>query len=635
MPEIIEVDTAIKSIPLGGRILIGSGAAVPTALMEGLSRYCDRFHDNEVTHLMLLGPLDFIGEEIGTHLRDNSLFIGDNVRGAVQKGFADYTPIFLSEIPRLMRSGNFPISVALIQVTPPDENGICSLGLSVDIIKQGIESAKIVIAQVNPQMPRTFGEALVPYKNIDYVVEASRPIPELQPTEVNDTFVAIARNVASLIPDGSVLQLGIGAIPDAILTECSDKNDLGIHTEMLSDGVMDLMKRGNITNHRKRVLRGRSLTSFAMGTSKLYDYLNDNPLVEFYPSDYVNDPYVISQNDHMISINSALQVDLTGQICADSLGPRFYSGIGGQVDFIRGASRSLHGKPIIALPSTAKDETISRIVGHLADGAGVVTTRGDIHYVVTEFGVARLHGKSIRQRALELIRIAHPKFRPELLEYVKEAKYVYFDQALIDPENHYPTQFEEERKFGEKSYKVRPIRTTDEKKLQDFFYSHNIATLYHRYLKIPLSMDHATAQKLIDVDYQRKMALVILAPGEFDDQIVAIGRLEPTSSEDLHDLFIVIGEQYRKLGMGFYLCSKIIEFARKQNLNHIRSVCRITNAAMKKILNHFSHNMEGSSTYMKQNIASFFLALNGKRFEPQVNHYPTDLMEDSQPKLRN
>jgi len=621
MPEIVQADNAIKRILPGTRIFIGSGAAVPIPLVETLGKNAGIFHDNEITHLMLLGDLPYLSEE-GTNFRDNSLFIGDNLRPWVQRGTADYTPIFLSEIPRLMRSGNFPISAALIQVTPPDRNGMCSLGVSVDIVRQAVESAELIIAQVNPQMPKTFGQALIPYRKLDLVVEESRPIPELKPAVHDEVFRAIAKNVAFLIRDGSVLQLGIGAIPDAILAECKDKNDLGIHTEMLSDGVMNLMKSGNITNETKKIIRGRSLTSFAMGTRELYDFLDENPLIEFYPSDFVNDPFQISQNDYAVSINSALQIDLTGQICADSIGPRFYSGIGGQVDFIRGAARSLHGKPIIALPSTAKNGTVSRIVGHLSDGAGVVTTRGDIHYVVTEYGVARLHGKSIRQRCLELIRIAHPKFRPELMDYVKKLSYVQFDQALIDPENHYPIHYEEQQKFGREIFKIRPIRMTDEKKLQDFFYSHNIASRYHKFLRIPQFLDHQKAQRLIDVDYENNFALVVLAPGEYDDQIVAIGRLEPTSFEDLHDLFVVTSEEQRWRGMGSYLCKKLISFAKEKNLRHIRSACRNSNIAMRKILSRFCHELEGSSSHQKEDFTTFVISINGKPYESGESAVP-------------
>jgi acyl-CoA hydrolase len=627
MPEKLSLDDAIHRIPVGQRILIGSGAAVPSALVRGLATHASRFHDNEVTHLMLLGNLDLVDEKFANHFRDNSLFIGDNARKAVQHGLADYTPIFLSEIPRLIQSGNFPLGVALIQVTPPDKLGMCSLGLSVDIVRAGIGAARLVIAQINPQMPRTFGQALISYDQLDIVVEHSESLPELPSSEIDETVRAIARNAASLISDGSVLQLGIGSIPDAILAECAELNDLGIHTEMLSDGVMTLMQKGVVTNQTKKILQGRTLTSFAMGSRALYDYLHENPLVEFYPSDFVNDPFIIAKNDKMISVNSALQVDLTGQICADSLGPKFYSGIGGQVDFIRGASRSRHGKPIIALPSTAKGGKISRISGHLLEGAGVVTTRGDIHYVVTEFGVARLHGKTIRQRALELIRIAHPRFREELLSFVKENRYVYFDQALVDPKNHYPREFEENVSFGGKEFKVRPIRVTDEQKLQDFFYSHKLEPSVYHYLKIPQCLDHSHAQTLIDVDYHRKMTLIILQSGEFDDHIVAMGRIEPAPREGLHDFQVVIGENYRQQGMGSYLCSRLTAFARSRKLSCLRAISGTKNTGMKLILDKMIHCIEGAKCQMSSDLITYIFPLGqGQKpeEEPPSTHSGVD-----------
>ena len=630
MPEKLSLEEAIKRIPVGQRILIGSGAAIPSALVRGLAAHAERFHDNEVTHLMLLGNLDLVDQKFKGHFRDNSLFIGDNARKAVQHGHADYTPIFLSEIPRLLGSGNFPVGTALIQVTPPDKMGMCSLGVSVDIVRAGLEHARLVIAQINPQMPKTFGQALIPYDQLDIVVEHSEPLPELPMSEIDETVQSIARNTASLIADGSVLQLGIGSIPDAILAECSQLNDLGIHTEMLSDGVMDLMQKGVVTNRTKSILQGRTLTSFAMGSRKLYEFLHENPMVEFYGSDFVNDPFIIAKNKRMISINSALQVDLTGQICADSLGPKFYSGIGGQVDFIRGASRSRHGKPIIALPSTAKGGKVSRITGHLLEGAGVVTTRGDIHYVVTEFGVARLHGKTIRQRALELIRVAHPRFREELLDFVKENRYVYFDQALVDPENHYPREFEENIRFGEREFKARPIRVTDEQKLQDFFYTHKLDPGVYRYLKLPECLDHSHAQTLIDVDYHRKMALIILESGEFDDRIVAMGRIEPAPREGLYDLQVVVGEKVRNQGMGSYLCSQLTAFGRSRKLSCLRAVSGTENIGMKQILDKMVHRIEGAKSQMSSDRLTYIFPLGPGQNATEENPQPSKTGTDPQ-----
>jgi len=343
----------------------------------------------------------------------HTLFISANVRQAVHEGRADFTPVFLSEVPGLFRS-ELPLDVALIHVSPPDEHGFCSFGVEVGITKPAAEAARVVIAEVNDRMPRTLGDSFIHVSKIDHFVPVSYPLPELPQGQPGEIQMRIAQHIADLIPDGATLQLGIGGIPDAVLYYLKDKRDLGIHTELFSDGVVELVERGVITNERKTLHRGKIIAGFVLGTQRLYDFVDNNAMVEFHPTDYVNDPFVIAQNDNMVAINSAIEVDLTGQVCADSIGPRFYSGVGGQVDFIRGAARSKGGKPIIALPSTAKGGTISRIVATLKPGAGVTTTRNDVHYVVTEYGVAYLHGKTIRQRAEALIGIAHPDYRADL-----------------------------------------------------------------------------------------------------------------------------------------------------------------------------------------------------------------------------
>jgi acetyl-CoA hydrolase len=351
------------------------------------------------------------------------MFISEDVRAAVNEGRADFTPVFLSEIPQLYRT-QLPIDVAFIHVTPPDEHGFCSYGVEVGVTKSAAEAARIVIAQVNPHMPRTLGDSFIHVSKIDYAVEVDTPLPEVKRGESAPVQQEIARNVASLIEDRSTLQAGIGGIPDAVLSYLTDRRDLGIHTELFSDGVIDLVEQGVITNAAKTLHTGKIVAGFVLGTQRLYNFVHDNAMVELHPTEYVNDPYRIAQNDRMVAINSALEVDLTGQVCADSIGHQFYSGVGGQVDFIRGAARSRGGKPIIALPATAKDDTVSRIVWELKPGAGVVTSRNDVHYVVTEYGVAYLHGRTIRERARALIDIAHPSFR-EALE-AKAYQFHYF-----------------------------------------------------------------------------------------------------------------------------------------------------------------------------------------------------------------
>jgi len=414
----------MECIQSGMRVYIHPGCAEPEVLVEALMARGPFVKNVEIVHLLTLGRADYIAPKMEGHFRHNAMFIGGNVRQAVNEGRADYTPVFLSQIENLFESDQMPIDFALIQVSPPDAHGFCSFGVGVDTTLTAARQAKLVIAQVNDQMPRTYGDSFIHVNDIDWVVEASRPLCELKPIEITEVHHAIGRNVASLIEDGATLQLGIGGIPDAVLLELTGHKDLGIHTEMLSDSAIPLIESGVINGCRKSIHRGKIVTGFVLGTRKLFNFVNDNPAFEFHPNAYTNDPYVISENYKMVAINSALQVDITGQVCADSVGTFFYSGIGGQVDFIRGASRGKDGKPIIAIPSTAKNGTISRIAPMLDPGAGVVTSRGSVHYVVTEYGIAYLHGHTIRQRAEALIEIAHPKFRDELYAYCEKTRWL-------------------------------------------------------------------------------------------------------------------------------------------------------------------------------------------------------------------
>lgn len=572
MPTITSVEQALKKIPRGKRIFVGSNAAIPTALVQGLVDHRAHFQDNEILHLLLLSGPVFVGKEFSQFYRDNTMFIGPTVRKGVQEGDADYTPIFLSEIPRLIRSNSFEIAAALIAVTPPDKHGMCNLGVSVDVERTVLDKAAIKIAQINRKMPRTFGNTFVPYKMFDYVVEADTPLPEIPPAAPDEIVEAIGQNVASLIKDGAVLQLGIGAIPNAILKNLIDRNDLGVHSEMFSDGIIPLVKNGNVNNRLKNTLPGKSAVSFCFGTQALYDYVNENPLIEFHTTDFVNDPFVIAQNDNMVAVNSALQIDLTGQVCADSIGHKFYSGFGGQVDFIRGASRSKGGKPIIALSSTAKDGEISRIVGQLSPGAGVVTSRGDVRYVVTEYGVAYLHGKSIRQRAVELIQIAHPKFRDELLDFVKNNKYVYFDQTVLLDETRYPDDEEEIREFEGKELRIRAIKVTDERKLQDLAYSLDPKCLFERFKYLPVSFTRETAKQFVCVDYQKSMAFAVFEEGDHDSRMVAFGHFSSEKGQNSGEasMDIVVLDNYRGHGIGLYLGGKLLKYAKKQGIQSLK-----------------------------------------------------------------
>src|SRR5438876_4040731 len=424
LEKIRTADEALRFVESGMRVYIQPGCAEPETLVEALMRRGPAVRDVEIVHMMTMGVAPYVAPDMAGHFRHNAVFIGSNVRAAINDGRADYTPIYLSEIEELFESGAMPIDVALVEVSPPDSHGFCSFGVGVDTTLTAAKCARYVVAQVNNYMPRTYGDSFIHVSDIDAVVESSRPLCELKQPAITDMHVAIARNVAGLIEDGAVLQTGIGGIPDAVLPFLMDRKDLGVHSELVSDGVIPLIEAGVITGARKNYKPRKVIVGFALGTRKMFEFVDNNPIFEFHPTAYTNDPGLIARNDNMVAINSALQVDLTGQVCSDSIGNQFYSGIGGQVDFLRGASRSKGGKPIVAISSTTKDGTISRIVPMLSPGAGVVTSRGLVRYVVTEHGVAYLHGKSIRERAQALIEIAHPKFRDELYEYCEKTKWL-------------------------------------------------------------------------------------------------------------------------------------------------------------------------------------------------------------------
>jgi 4-hydroxybutyrate CoA-transferase len=422
--KIVSAEEAVGRIRSGQRVYLGGGAGVPERLVAALVARANELHDVEIVHLLTFHEAAYVRPEYARSFRHNALFIGANVRQAVNEGRADLTPIFLSEIPRLFGDGNLPLDVALIMVSPPDEHGFCSFGVEVGITKPAAHATPLVLAEVNARMPRTLGDSFIHVSKLDCIIEVDYPLPEVPQGGMSPVHRKIGRNIAELIPDGATLQLGVGSIPDAVLAALESKRDLGIHTELFSDGVVGLVERGVITNERKTLHPGKIVAGFLFGSQRLYDFVADNPLIELHPTDYVNDPFIIAQNDNMVSINSALQVDLTGQVCADTIGPRLFSGAGGQIDFVRGAARSRGGRPIIALPSSARGGTVSRIVALLDRGAGVVTTRNDVHYIVTEHGVAYLHGKTIRQRAEALISIAGPAFRDELRRAARELKYL-------------------------------------------------------------------------------------------------------------------------------------------------------------------------------------------------------------------
>lgn len=601
--KLTTADEAVRHIQSGWRVFVGSGCAAPQELVAALCRKAAKVHDIEMIQLLSYGATDYLDEKFGGHIRLNSFFNSSNVRRAVTEGRADYTPIFLSEIPELIRHGQRGNQVALLQLSPPDRHGNCSMGISVDIQRAALDRAKLVIAEINPNMPRTFGETHVHLSRIDYLVEVQSSILEVPAIEADEVALQIGYHISRLVENGSCLQMGIGSIPGAVLRFLADKRNLGIHTEMFSDALIPLVENGTITNRSKTIHPGKIVTSFVTGSRTLYDFVDENTSVEFYPSDYVNDPRVISQNDRVVAINSALQVDLTGQVCADSLGYTFYSGIGGQVDFIRGAAMSRGGKPVVALRSTARNGAVSRIVERLDDGAGVVTSRGDVHYVVTEYGIAYLHGKTIRERALALISIAHPDYRRELLEFVKRKHYVYEDEQVWQQAlDHYPKEFEEMKVFGGITLLARPLKATDERTLQEFFYSHNPETIYNRYFGHKLQLAHREASKLVCVDYRNQMALAVFLPVNNSESIVAVARFVVNARNNMAETAVVVHEDYRRLGLARYLLLQLERYAVSQGIEGFYAEILPDNEAM---LNY--HRARGHSLIFSQETGTYHM----------------------------
>ncbi len=575
-------DNYLKS---GNRIFIGSHAAVPNALIDNLIENSEKLHDIEAVHIFTLSDNVWVDAKHKNLFKVNALFIGGkNVRDAIAEGRADYTPCFISDIPRLFSENILPLDAALIMVSPPDEYGYCSLGVSVDIVSTAIKSAKYVIAQINPKMPRTNGHAFVHINQIDAWMNVEQTLPEMPSPIVSQRTEQIGQYVSMLVENGATLQIGIGKIPEAVLRYLANHKDLGVHSEMISDGVIDLMLSGVINNRKKTYHKGKSVITFCLGTQRLYDFVDGNPHIEFYPSEHVNSPVKIARNDNMVSINSAIEVDLTGQVVSDSIGYQFYSGIGGQVDFIRGASLSKGGKPIIALPSTTSDGKISRIVAHITEGGGVVTSRGHVAYVVTEFGIASLQGKSIRERALELIRIAHPKFRDKLLADVR--KHYWVPEYQETSPSSVPELGTVELKkftFADINYILRPLAPADERKLQEFFYSHNKETLMMRYNHHVTQMTREKSCNLVSVNQHIDLALCFTTKNYLGDVIQAVARYYFIESMNSGEVAFVIKESLRGRGMARTLLNEMIAIAKKRNLNSLVACVRNDNGSMLKV----------------------------------------------------
>jgi acyl-CoA hydrolase/GNAT superfamily N-acetyltransferase len=575
---------ALRLVRRGCSVFIGSGAAVPRLLVAELAAMSNDLANVRLIHSLTLALTPYMESEFGDLFRHDALFIGPEVRDAVCQGRADYTPVFLSEVPTLFASKGIHLDVALIQVSPPDDAGRCSYGVSVDVVKPAAESARHVVAEVNPRMPRTLGDSFIHVDQISAMVENDSPLPELASPTPDEVSLKIGRNVASLVEDGDTIQLGISKIARSIAPFLESRQDLGVHTELVSDWVIDLMRSGVVTNRRKTLDRGKVVTSFCLGTRALYDFVDNNRDFRFCPCDYTNDPSIISQQENMVAINSALEIDLTGQVCSDSLGQVFYSGLGGQVDFIRGAARAEGGKPIIAMPSTAAGGVVSRIVPALSRGAGVMITRGDVYYVVTEYGVAYLHGKNVRERVLALISIAHPKFREQLLEEAKDNLYIFGDQLI--PVGIYPSELETSVTFrGEKIF-FRPIKATDESMMQDFFYSLSDRSIYQRYFAVLRAMPHHTIQTMTTIDYEKEMAIVGLVRKEGRERIVAVGRYGLVGeSSKLAEMAFTVRDDWQNIGIGTFLLNYLADIAELRGLESFTAEILENNGPMLTILN--------------------------------------------------
>ncbi|MFY9413074.1 MAG: GNAT family N-acetyltransferase [Dethiobacteria bacterium] len=573
--KFIPTEDIFSNIHAGDRIFISTGCGEPQYLVSQLVAYVEAhpkaFFDAEVLQVWTMGVAPYTDEKLKHNFRHNSFFISHHTRDAVNRGKADYTPIFLSDLPALFRRRQVPVDVALIQTSLPDSRGYLSLGISVDIVKAALENASMIVAQVNRNMPCVHGDGFIHIDEVDYLVPYDEPLLEYSPGRVDPEIACkIGLYVSRIIEDGDTIQVGYGNVPNAILSSLRDKKHLGIHTDLLSDGLLELMTSGVVDNSRKTINRGKTIASYCMGSQSSYELINDHPKIELKEIDYTNNPLLVAQHENMVAINSALEVDLTGQATAESIGTLFYSGIGGQAGFIRGAAMAPGGKTILALQSTTRDGSTSRIVPLLQEGAGVTLTRGDIQYVVTEYGQAYLHGKNIRERAMSLIAIAHPKFRSWLIEEAKKLSLIYKDQAFIPgKKGEYPEHLETYRttKSGLSIF-LRPVKISDETMLKDFFYSLSDKSLYQRFLTIRRHMPHEELQKqFVVIDYTKEMIILAVKKYLGHEVITGVAQYCINGSALSAEASIVVRDDFQKMGIGFELLSYLVYVAQKQGLH--------------------------------------------------------------------
>ena len=586
-PEKFPSSEAVFShIHRGDRIFIGTGCGKPQYLVNEMVHYVEAhpkaFFDAEVLDVWTLGVSPYLSDGVKRNFRLNSFFISEPTRSAVNEGLADYTAIFLSQVPDLFYRRIIPIDVALVQMSLPDRHGYMSLGISVDIVRAAVDSATIVICQPNVNMPRTHGDTFVHIDDVDFILPRDEPLLEYDTDVADDVGQRIGVYVSQLVDDGATIQVGYGKIPNAILSNLKDKKHLGVHTELLSDGIVELMKLGVIDNHRKEIDRHKTVASFCMGKRSTYEYISDNPAIEFRPVQYTNDPMVIAKNPNMTAINSALQIDLTGQATAESIGKVFYSGIGGQADFMRGAVLASHGKSILVLQSTAQNGEVSRIVPMLTEGSGVSLVRGDVHYVVTENGIAYLHGKNMRERAMELISIAHPKFKPWLLKEAKALNLIYKDQAYIPGERgQYPEELEAYRTTREDlEIMLRPVRISDEPLLKDFFYSLSDQSIYRRFISVRKDMPHERLQEFVVIDYTREMVILAMIGDEGKQTVIGVGQYGIDEQTHTAEVGLVVRDDYQNRGTGSTLLDYLTYLAKRAGLHGFSAEVLVENQPM-------------------------------------------------------
>ncbi len=598
---IMTAEQAVASIRPGQRVFIGTGGAQPLHLLRALVARSAELADMQVLQSLTFGEAPYALKELADHFSVNTFFVSANVRDMIQEGYGYYTPISLSDIPRLLSSGEMPLDVALIQVTPPDMHGRCSLGISVDIVKSAAANAGLVIAQVNPLMPWTHGNSCLNVHDLDILVPSEEPLIEMlslrppddtqtcQPTESPENIArAIGQSLASLVEDGSTLELGIGHVPHAVVPFLGQKKDLGIHSELVTDALIDLIDAGVVTGAHKSTDRGKIVTSLAIGSRRLYDFVNNNPLFSFNPTEYVNDPLVIGQQHKMVAINTALEVDLTGQVCSDSLGTSFYSGVGGQADFNQGAGRSSGGRAIIALPSTANGGTVSRIVATLKPGAGVVTTRVAVHYVVTEYGIAYLRGKSVQERVMALITIAHPDFREGLLSKAVEHKWVHPEMADIEgrlfvgPEEvRTTTVLDDGTLIG-----FRAMGPTDEPATRDLFYSLSQETLYYRYMSHLERIPRRQLRNYVYIDHRNEVAIVGTLREAHGEEIIAIGGYYLDQKTNRAEVAFIVRDDWQRRGIGTFIIKHLTNIAKRNGIAGFTAEVLTGNKAMQAVINN-------------------------------------------------